>query len=195
MVTKKTSAKDPSRNTAGTNAPWDGRDVNALVQYVIRESYLQTAEDLNYYAEKVKHYNAQKKALREYLQALRCVKTKFLAAARERGLDTVCPSPAQARELGQLLQQQAHAFKVGPAALEVGLPARVPAANIGSLDEFADEMAKWEEKLNTIGDDAQLANVDLQNILQKQQQVMQMLSNISKMTHDTAMSIIRKIGG
>jgi hypothetical protein len=46
-----------------------------------------------------------------------------------------------------------------------------------------------------VGDDAQLANVDLQNILQKQQQCIQQLSNISKMLEDTAMNIIRKIGG
>jgi hypothetical protein len=52
-----------------------------------------------------------------------------------------------------------------------------------------------EDKLETVGDDAQLANVDLQNILQKQQQTLQMLSTISKLLHDTAMSVIRKIGG
>ncbi len=51
-----------------------------------------------------------------------------------------------------------------------------------------------EERLNSVGDDAQLANVDLQNMLQKQQQTMQMMSNISKMLHDTAMAVIRKIG-
>ena len=53
---------------------------------------------------------------------------------------------------------------------------------------------KLEAKLNSVGDDAQLANVDLQNVLQKQQQNMQMMSNISKMLHDTAMAIVRKIG-
>jgi hypothetical protein len=46
-----------------------------------------------------------------------------------------------------------------------------------------------------VGDDAQLANVDLQNVLQKTQQNLQMVSNISKMYHDTAMAIIRKMGG
>ena len=51
------------------------------------------------------------------------------------------------------------------------------------------------ERLDSIGDDAQLANVDLQNILQKQQQTLQMMSNVSKMLHDTAMAIVRKIGG
>jgi hypothetical protein len=51
------------------------------------------------------------------------------------------------------------------------------------------------EALATVGDDAQLASVDLQNVLQKQQQTLQMMSNISKMLHDVAMATIRKIGG
>ena len=51
-----------------------------------------------------------------------------------------------------------------------------------------------EENLSTIGEDAQLANIDLQNMLQKQQQTMQMLSNISKLLFDTALAVIRKMG-
>jgi hypothetical protein len=54
---------------------------------------------------------------------------------------------------------------------------------------------KWEADLASIGDDAQLANIDLQNALQKQQQTLQTMSNVSKMMHDTAMAVIRKIGG
>ena len=59
------------------------------------------------------------------------------------------------------------------------------------FDNYIKEM---EEELNSVGDDAQLANIDLQNNLQKQQQTIQMLSNISKVLHDTAMAVIRKIG-
>jgi len=44
-------------------------------------------------------------------------------------------------------------------------------------------------------EDDQLTNVDLGNILQQQQGTLQMMSNISKQMYDTAMSIIRKIGG
>jgi hypothetical protein len=65
---------------------------------------------------------------------------------------------------------------------------------VKSVDLLDNEIARWEERLSTLGDDAQLANVDLQNILQKQQQALQMLSNISKAQHDTAMAIIRKLG-
>lgn len=60
---------------------------------------------------------------------------------------------------------------------------------------LSDYISALEHALAAAGDDAQLANVDLQNILQKQQQALQMMSNISKMLYDTAMSVIRKIGG
>jgi hypothetical protein len=51
-----------------------------------------------------------------------------------------------------------------------------------------------EEILSIIGDDAQLANIDLQSALQKQQQTIQMMSNISKTLHDSALAVIRKMG-
>ena len=53
---------------------------------------------------------------------------------------------------------------------------------------------KLEDSLNSVGDDAQLASLDLQNALQAQQQMIQLMSNISKTIHETIMSIVRKIG-
>jgi len=58
-------------------------------------------------------------------------------------------------------------------------------------------LKEYEKLLNELeesGDDDQLANIDLQNIMQKQQQTMQTMSNTSKMLRDNAMAIIRKIG-
>jgi hypothetical protein len=52
----------------------------------------------------------------------------------------------------------------------------------------------WDDALSSIGEDAQLANIDLQNILQKQQRMVQMMSGISKTLHDTALAVIRKMG-
>ena len=51
-----------------------------------------------------------------------------------------------------------------------------------------------EDQLNSNGDDSQLANINLQNCLNQQQATLSMMSNISKVLHDTAMSIIRKDG-
>ena len=58
----------------------------------------------------------------------------------------------------------------------------------------ASQIASMEAALATVGEDAQLANIDLQNQLQKQQQTLQTMSNVSKMLHDTAMAVVRKIG-
>ncbi len=63
------------------------------------------------------------------------------------------------------------------------------------LSEDIDSLlSKWDEKLSKTGEDSQLANIDMQNMLQKQQQTIQMMSQISKTLHDTAMAVIRKIG-
>jgi hypothetical protein len=50
-----------------------------------------------------------------------------------------------------------------------------------------------EEQLSTTADDAPLANIDLQNVLQKQQRTLQMFSQMSKMMSDTAMAVPRNI--
>jgi chromosome segregation ATPase len=57
-----------------------------------------------------------------------------------------------------------------------------------------DQIESMENDLQTVGDDAELVNIDLQNMLQKTQQTIQMMSNVSKVLHDTAMAVIRKIG-
>ncbi|HEY7786442.1 MAG TPA: hypothetical protein VIB00_17055 [Pyrinomonadaceae bacterium] len=170
-------------------------DVNALIQEVLRESYLQTTEDLRFYAEKVRYFNQRKKAIREYLSALREFKAKVMSATRERGVQ-LCPgNEKDVAILAELFDQNAQAYKVGEVEHELGIPDRVPQSGTKNMQVLENEIRRWEEKLATLGDDAQLANVDLQNVLQKQQQTLQMMSNISKMLHDTAMAVIRKMGG
>jgi len=116
--------------------PLPPKDINELVQRLLRESYSSSTEDLRSFAEKVKSYNEAKKQVRDELH--------------------------HARE---------------------------------ALGEVDSHIKGLEDKLNSVGDDAQLANVDLQNVLQKQQLTLQMMSNISKQVHDTALDLIRKIGG
>jgi len=50
-----------------------------------------------------------------------------------------------------------------------------------------DLRTKLEKGLSTQGEDAQLANIDLQNALQKQQQTLQIMSNVMKTKYDTEM--------
>ena len=69
------------------------------------------------------------------------------------------------------------------------------------LDPGTASQGDWEnrledlaEQLSSMAHDAQLANIDLQNALQTQQQTLQTIANVQKMLHDTAMAIVRKIG-
>jgi hypothetical protein len=170
-------------------------DPNALVQWVLRESYLQSTEDLRYYAEKVRHFNEQKKSIRDYLQALRGAEVDIKASLRAQQADPCAELHVSGEAVTKVIAERARDHPVDPVAVELCIPERVPPGAVTTLDGFAAEIRAWEERLNTIGDDAQLANVDLQNILQKQQQTLQMMSNISKMLNDTATSVIRKMGG
>ncbi len=52
-----------------------------------------------------------------------------------------------------------------------------------------------DKELNSISGGTDGSNVDFQNTLQKQQQTLQMLSTISKLEADTAVAVVRKIGG
>jgi hypothetical protein len=69
-----------------------------------------------------------------------------------------------------------------------------PDLDSASKEQLENYIADLEQQLSTVVHDAQSANIDLQNSLQKQQQTIQMLSNVSKILHDTAMAVIRKIG-
>jgi hypothetical protein len=46
-------------------------DINSLVQFVLRESYMETAKDLAFHADKVKMFNQTKTALRDHLTTIR----------------------------------------------------------------------------------------------------------------------------
>lgn len=149
-------------------------DVNSLIQMVIRQSYLETNKDLQYHAEKVRYYNDLKVSIREELNETR----RLMAASKG-----IQPSAAVRQKVYSL---KPTSFK--RLVVRQGRPLR-------SKADYELYIKKLESQLATVGDDAQLANIDIQNALQKQQQTMQTMSNVSKMLHDTAMAVIRKMGG
>lgn len=157
------------RDVSGSAAPID---VALLIQWVLRESYVETLEDLRLRADKVRFFNEQKNAVREHLDRSRQVLRGMRRGSKVR-VERISVAPR---------------YKVKKD------PVRVSGQRKLSDDELAEEIREWEQKLQTIGEDAQLANIDLQNALQKQQQTLQTMSNVSKMLHDTAMAVIRKIG-
>ena len=174
-------------------------DVNALVQMVLREAYMENTQDLHFYAQKVKYFNEVKKSVRKKMTDLR----EILSQQAGRNGEDRLVKDKDANPLEYLTinietfngdfsmnWQEGENSVLGPKLDEDGNP-----MSASTKDELDTYITNLEETLNGVGDDAQLANVDLQNMLQKQQQTLQMLSNISKMLHDTAMAVIRKIGG
>src|SRR5688500_18876902 len=141
--------------------------------------------------ERLRSANEQASALSDYLGAL-VEKSQTLAEmAAGRGEDS--SPPAIPRPEPSALEQAAEADRF--AELVTGFASAKDELRALVSELSAREIRGWEEKLHALGDDAQLANVDLQNILQKQQQTLQMMSNISRMLYDTAQSVIRKMGG
>jgi len=110
----------------------------------------------------------------------------------------------QYNELGQALHDELERLRAHRCPAEPCPPfqtnARALQTSFGSAfltspRDLAAYQAELEQQLQSVGDDAQLANVELQNVLQKMQQTLQSISNIAKTMHDTAMAVIRKIGG
>jgi hypothetical protein len=109
-------------------------DVNVLVQQVLRESYLETNKDLQFYAEKVKYFNESKKQIRDYLQQL--------------------------QDHRKIIE---------------------------------DQSAKLELELQSLDGNTNLEQLRLQNVLEKQQKVLETSTNISKQLHDTATAVIKNL--
>jgi hypothetical protein len=150
-------------------------EMMALAGLVLRRAYLETTADLAGYAERVSFFNALRKRVRDALRATR----EAVAAAAAAGAKVV--------EVPSLLVRTEFAAGRSPVLARTMIEV--------DLTEARARIRKLEEVLQTVGDDAQLANIDLQDALQKQQQTLQTMSSISKMLHDTALAVIRKIGG
>jgi hypothetical protein len=59
--------------------------------------------------------------------------------------------------------------------------------------EFAAYVESLEQTLSTLREETELATTNLQNMLQKQQQMLEMLATISNVSRDTAMLVIRNM--
>ncbi len=140
-------------------------DINLVIQGVLRQSYLETNSELSYFASKVKFYNDLKKTYREIID--------------------------------EMLRQKHHEDAPcvdGEESPETTIPGTdCPLGDVCCDREKFIELL--DDYLQELGDDAQLANIDLQNLLQQQQQMIQTISNVTKLMYETSLNTIRKIGG
>jgi hypothetical protein len=150
-------------------------NVSQLSAWVVNRVYLARSPELKPLADTIRFREQQREAAygsRERLE-------KITAKLEERG-------PAD----GMTIRPVALAENRTP-----GVPAVVTSEPIpATVDSVADELAKIVVLCSKADENVELANLDLNNALQKQQQTLQTMSNVSKMLHDTAMAVIRKIG-
>ena len=147
-------------------------DIAAIMFNVLKRTYLPPDGELTALAEKARHYNDIQEQLREELADLR-------SKAEELGPED---------RLKVRRSTAVPAFQRGRPGLLVRRSKRL------TREQIQDHIKSVEERLATVGDDAQLANIDLQNALQRQQQLLQTMSNVSRMLHDTSMAVARNLG-
>ena len=164
-------------------------DVNALVQEVLRQSYSEQTSDLEFYAQKVQFFNKLKQAIRAQVTNLRQQDSALVGAK-----DPSTGKPYTDTNLTPCnisANNYANEPDLNSGTPEPAITDTIHCTNRALLEGAISDL---EDQLNSVGDDAQLANVDLQDTLQKQQATLQLVSNISKMLYDTATAVIRKIG-
>jgi prefoldin subunit 5 len=197
MKRDSTNSTEDMAKTLATETPTDAM---ALLQEVVRESYRQNQEDLRRLAEKLRRINEQKKAIRDYIAQLRAFRGTVLQRAREARID-LCDMDAESKAiLARLFDELAVPWEApneetAEIRYELCIPERIPPAGTTNFGQLDGKLVDFEARLQSVGDDAQLANVELQMLLQKVQEIMQVLSNISKTQHETIIAIIRNLKG
>jgi len=181
----------------------EGKDINGLVQWVLRESYMGNLEDMKYYAEKVRYYNDVKKGMRESLTEIRQyqseyapieseeiypdeygrIKVKFPWILEELDYDpskpVVLKGVASSDSYGVLIinkndESGRHLLKI----LEI---------------QLQDEIAKAEADRETLRNDRQMTSTQFENANQKSTQYINMLSSVLKTMQEMNQGITRNL--
>ncbi len=196
-------------------APTKAIDTDALVQWVLRVSYNESVNDLKQQATELKKLNDIKKqirkqlknakqtvspqiAIQDYKLELELFRTEIILASANQFNRKYKGKQKTSRTIlnttvAKLIENKAYAYSGLPINGSTTIPNRIPRKHVKSLESLDKEIAFWDKNLNTLGEDGQLFNINLQGSLQQMQQYIQMMSNISKMQHDTNMAIIRKL--
>jgi hypothetical protein len=153
-------------------------DTNALIQAVLRETYMETVKELQDYADKVKFYNESKKAVRTHLTSLRRMHTTLLRDAVDARIAPVPLKRFTVTGANDGVSWEVESTEEGVAETE------------GELTAYVESL---EQTLSTLREEETLATTDLQKTLQNQQQTLGMISTISNVSQDTAMLVIRNI--
>ncbi len=144
-------------------------DINILIQWTLRQAYHQGNKELQLYAQKVSYLNQLKKILREEI-----------AEMRERATNLASGGTAKINMITLIFQQRA--------IPRISRAWQTPGKN--ALENYIQQL---EGYLASVGDMMQLAQLQLQDNMNRQSQAVQVLSAIMKSFHDMAKAIINNL--
>ena len=146
-------------------------DVDTLTNWVLNQAYLETSPDLKMRANKIRFFNEQKGAAYASRAELERLRTTLLRrnAPRTATIRPVTLAPT---------------YRPGGRAVSLGEP------KTATVESVASDLQGVVMLCNKADENADAANIDLQNALKNQQQTLQTMSNVSKVMHDTAKAII-----
>ncbi len=148
-------------------------DINSLIQFVLREAYLETNKDLQFYAEKVQYYNKIKKDLAGHLRGVRKL------AARMGSYD-----PRKTAEVNAIVSLPPP-YRPGASqrTLEPKLQMAITRMSQNQLHQY---IKSTEERHRALSNNTDL---DLKKYLSKRQQLTKRISSTSRVLFDTAIKI------
>lgn len=162
-------------------------ELNELVQFVIRQSYLESLEDMRSHREKVEFINAVKAALQAELAEAR--QALIRPGDEASGVEVMERVSSEDAEIVTRYVREHRATDCPQASTNFSLPSLEPVrTKLHSRDAVVRRQSELEQRLSGLTGDAQLSAVDLQKAIIRAQGHMQRLSTISKELHDIAIA-------
>ena len=145
-------------------------DANALIQWVIYQSSLETSRNLQYYASKVRYYKELKNKLREEIADMRDSYADY--AGRSIRVNKIVRMPT---------------YRPG------ATPSFDRATTMMTKEQLAAYIQNLGGMLSTIGNELAISQLKLQRLNQQMSQAFAKLSTMMKSMHDTLKAIINNM--
>jgi hypothetical protein len=176
------------------NQGLSSQEVDVLAMFVMFELWKSEEDDLKEMVNEIQKMNEAKKRQREYLEYLKKQKASAANKLRESYTGTNAKHSGQIRTVSpQFLTETA---KTRLLNIKYTRTPKLPIFKDPkqmSASELEQAIPNAETNLDSLEEISQLQQLELQDAIQKQAQILQMISNIMKNQHDTLKSIIQNM--
>jgi hypothetical protein len=176
------------------NKGLSSQEIDALVMLVMFDLWKSEEKDLKELINEIDKINAAKKRQREYLDALKKQNSSAENKIREEYKSTTAITTGQKKVAGPVFLKETTKtpllnikYTRSPKLPEFKDPGQM------SASELEQAINATTANLKTLEEIDQLDQLALQDAMQKQAQIMQLMSNISKIQHDTLKGIIQNL--